>query len=375
VYEGLLEKNAADTKSGAGQYFTPRALISAMVDVMRPAPGMTIADPACGTGGFLLAAHDHISDHHGADMDRDQKRFLRDKALRGVELVDETARLCAMNLFLHGIGGADMNATPPIEVRDSLLTPPSDTVDMVLANPPFGREAVVQMIGADGKTIAGAGADAAISRQDFWASTANKQLNFVQHIRSMVKIHGSAAVVVPDNVLFEEGAGETIRRRLLHGRTRTGGLPCQTSLATLACHGNNAENRWGSVTPLRADRASARANKNEVGSMTTTTNTARYLVTVSRPVSSNCDRARLNTVTTHATKTATVRNPSPRRVSGAVLNTASAPMRTRTTTSHHRHRRFTSGPTSSNRGESRLNSQSSARMTRNTEKTSSTSIK
>ena len=213
VYEGLLEKNAADTKSGAGQYFTPRPLIRAMVDVMRPRPDMMIGDPACGTGGFLLAAHDYISEHFGREMDRDQKRFLRDHAFRGVELVDETARLCAMNLFLHGIGGADISATPPIEVRDALLTQPPETLDMVLANPPFGRDAVVQMVGADGRASNG---DTSIARQDFWATTSNKQLNFLQHIRSMLKIHGSAAVVLPDNVLFESGAGEIIRRRLLH---------------------------------------------------------------------------------------------------------------------------------------------------------------
>ena len=213
VYEGLLEKNAADTRSGAGQYFTPRAVIKAVVEVMQPRPDMTIGDPACGTGGFLLAAHEYIVEHHGKVMDRDQKRFLRDHAFRGVELVDETARLCAMNLYLHGIGSADINATPPIEVRDALLTAPAETLDMVLANPPFGRDAVVQMVGADGK--AGNG-DASISRQDFWATTSNKQLNFLQHIRSMLKIHGCAAVVLPDNVLFESGAGEIIRRRLLH---------------------------------------------------------------------------------------------------------------------------------------------------------------
>ena len=213
VYEGLLEKNAADTRSGAGQYFTPRPLIRAVVDVMQPRPDMTIGDPACGTGGFLLAAHDYISERFGREMDRDQKRFLRDHAFRGVELVDETARLCAMNLFLHGIGGADINAPPPVEVRDALLTQPAETLDMVLANPPFGRDAVVQMVGADGRASNG---DASISRQDFWATTSNKQLNFLQHIRSMLKIRGSAAVVLPDNVLFEGGAGEIIRRRLLH---------------------------------------------------------------------------------------------------------------------------------------------------------------
>jgi type I restriction enzyme M protein len=211
AYEGLLEKNAADTKSGAGQYFTPRALIKAMVDVMRPIPGMVIADPACGTGGFLLASHDYITEHH--QLDRDQKLFLRDKTFRGTEIVPNTARLCAMNLFLHGIGGADINADPPVRITDSLLQAPNETVDMVLANPPFGRKSSVTMVGSDGKV---AKEDQEIAREDFWATTANKQLNFVQHIRSMVKIGGAVAVVLPDNVLFEAGAGEVIRRALLH---------------------------------------------------------------------------------------------------------------------------------------------------------------
>ena len=213
VYEGLLEKNAADTRSGAGQYFTPRPLIKAMVDVMRPGPDLTIADPACGTGGFLLAAHDYILEHYGPELDRDQKKFLRDKAFHGTELVDDTARLCAMNLFLHGIGGASVDAEPCIEAKDALATEASQHVDMVLANPPFGKKSAMTMVGEDGKTST---ADIQISRPDFWATTANKQLNFVQHIRSMLKIGGSAAVVIPDNVLYEAGAGEKIRRRLLH---------------------------------------------------------------------------------------------------------------------------------------------------------------
>jgi type I restriction enzyme M protein len=206
AYEGLLEKNAADTKSGDGQYFTPRPI----TEVMAPRPGQTIADPACGTGGFLLSAFDYVTKHHR--LDREQLRFLRDHAFRGNEIVDNTARLCAMNLFLHGIGGADLNATPPIEVRDALLQEPSEKVDLVLANPPFGRKSSVTVIGEDGSVSAGT---ESINRNDFWATTSNKQLNFLQHIRSMLKVHGAAAVVLPDNVLFEGGAGETIRRRLL----------------------------------------------------------------------------------------------------------------------------------------------------------------
>ena len=210
AYEGLLEKNAADTKSGAGQYFTPRPIAWAMTEVMAPKPGQTIADPACGTGGFLLSAFDYVTKHHR--LDREQLRFLRDHAFRGNEIVDNTARLCAMNLFLHGIGGADLNATPPIEVRDALLQEPAEKVDLVLANPPFGKKSSVTVIGADGSGSAGT---ESITRNDFWATTSNKQLNFLQHIRSMLKVNGAAAVVLPDNVLFEGGAGETIRRRLL----------------------------------------------------------------------------------------------------------------------------------------------------------------
>lgn len=212
AYEGLLERNAADTKSGAGQYFTPRALIKAMVEVMRPQPGQTIGDPACGTGGFLLAAHDYITEHHHP-LDRDQLVFLRDHTFRGNEIVDNTARLCAMNLFLHGIGGTDINAVSPIEVKDSLLQEPSEHLDMVLANPPFGKKSSVTVIGDDGRVTSEMDT---ISRDDFWATTSNKQLNFLQHIRSLLKVGGVAAVVLPDNVLFEGGAGETIRRRLLH---------------------------------------------------------------------------------------------------------------------------------------------------------------
>jgi type I restriction enzyme M protein len=208
AYEGLLEKNAADVKGGAGQYFTPRALIQAIVDVMRPEPGQLIHDPACGTGGFLLAVHDYISNPAHYTLDKDDKRFLMEKALSGVEIVDGAARLCAMNLFLHGIGGEE-----PVAVRDALSSKGSVEFEMVLTNPPFGKKSSITVIGEDGdeqrETLI-------IVRDDFWATTSNKQLNFVQHVRSILKIDGRAAVVVPDNVLFEGGAGELIRRRLLH---------------------------------------------------------------------------------------------------------------------------------------------------------------
>jgi type I restriction enzyme M protein len=209
AYEGLLEKNAADVKGGAGQYFTPRALITAIVDAMAPKPGQTICDPACGTGGFLLAAHDFLSNHHS--LDRAQKKSLRDSTLFGFELVDSVTRLCAMNLLLHGIGG-DADATDlPITTKDALAGKHGE-YDMVLANPPFGKKSSITIIGADGEQSKDS---LTINRDDFWASTSNKQLNFLQHIFTILKQHGRAAVVLPDNVLFEGGAGETIRRELL----------------------------------------------------------------------------------------------------------------------------------------------------------------
>ena len=211
IYEGLLEHNAEDTKSGAGQYFTPRALIGAMVACVRPDPGKTIADPACGTGGFFLAAHDFLTDPQNFALDRDQKRFLKHATFHGNEIVAGTRRLCLMNLLLHGIG--EMTGETAISPADALVSPPSETFDYVLANPPFGKKSSMSFTNAEGKQETD---DLTYNRQDFWATTSNKQLNFVQHIRTMLKTTGRAAVVVPDNVLFEGGAGETIRRKLLH---------------------------------------------------------------------------------------------------------------------------------------------------------------
>ncbi len=210
AYEGLLQKGAEDTKAGAGQYFTPRALTRAMIACLQPMPGETIADPACGTGGFLLAAHEWIVKHHIAAMDVDDKRFLRDEAVHGWEIVDGTARLCAMNLLLHGIGTP--NGPSLVTVADALRADPGVRVDVVAANPPFGRKSSMTMVNEAGEAER---EDLVIVRDDFWASTSNKQLNFLQHIKGMLKIGGRAAVVLPDNVLFEAGAGETIRRRLL----------------------------------------------------------------------------------------------------------------------------------------------------------------
>ena len=211
AYEGLLERNAQDIKGGAGQYFTPRPLIEAMVACIAPRPGETIIDPACGTGGFLLAAHQYIVANH-RHLDPDQRRHLDLEALRGVEIVDSVTRLCAMNLLLHGIGSTSDDVPPPVQTDDSLRAAPSERFDIVLTNPPFGKKSSYTVIGADGQQVR---EQLSYEREDFWATTSNKQLNFVQHIKSLLKINGRAAVVVPDNVLFEGGAGETVRRRLL----------------------------------------------------------------------------------------------------------------------------------------------------------------
>ncbi len=212
AYEGLLEKNAQDTKSGAGQYFTPRPLIQAIVDVVAPKPGETISDPACGTGGFLLAAHDSLVDNH-PHMTKDERKKLKEGTFKGWELVQSTARLCAMNLMLHGIGAGNGSTNLPLVVSDSLAADPGDRFDIILTNPPFGKKSSTTIVGEDGKV---AKEKETVERDDFWATTSNKQLNFIQHVKTLLKQHGRAAVVVPDNVLFEGGAGETIRRKLLH---------------------------------------------------------------------------------------------------------------------------------------------------------------
>lgn len=208
MYEGLLQKNAEDTKSGAGQYFTPRPLIDAIVACIRPEPLKTIADPACGTGGFFLSARNWLVNNN--KMTKKQRDFLRDNTFYGNEIVPSTRRLCLMNLFLHDIGRID--SEPEVARADALVNKPEKLVDYVLANPPFGKKSSMTFTNEEGEEDK----DAMIyERPDFWATTTNKQLNFLQHIVAMLKDGGKAAVVLPDNVLFEAGVGERIRRKLL----------------------------------------------------------------------------------------------------------------------------------------------------------------
>ncbi len=206
IYEGLLEKNAEDVKSGAGQYFTPRALISAIVDVIAPEPKETVGDPACGTGGFFLSTHKHLTENF--NLDPDQKKFLKEKTFKGWDIVTEVVRLCAMSMYLHGIGSTESQ----IVVGDSLISDPGDRFDIVMTNPPFGKKSSTVIFSETGKAER---ETLSYERDDFWATTSNKQLNFLQHVKTILKTNGRCAIVVPDNVLFEGGAGETVRKKML----------------------------------------------------------------------------------------------------------------------------------------------------------------
>lgn len=208
IYEGLLEKNAAEVKSGAGQYFTPRPVIEAIVKCVDPQIDETVCDPACGTGGFLLSAYDHMK---GQSQDRDKIKKLREATFTGVDIVDEVVRLAAMNLYLHGVG----NDSSPVHQGDALAGDPGKRFNVVLTNPPFGKKSSYTVVGEDGQVTT---ERESYEREDFKFTTSNKQFNFLQHIMTVMEVNGRAGVVLPDNVLFEAGrAGEGIRKRLLEG--------------------------------------------------------------------------------------------------------------------------------------------------------------
>lgn len=208
IYEGLLERNASEVKSGAGQYFTPRPVIEAIVECVNPKIGETVVDPACGTGGFLLTAYDHMK---GQSQDREKLKTLRESTFNGVDIVDEVVRLAAMNLYLHGVG----NDSSPVHQGDALAGDPGKRFNVVLTNPPFGKKSSYTVVGEDGQVTT---ERESYEREDFKFTTSNKQFNFLQHILTIMEVNGRAGVVLPDNVLFEAGrAGEGIRKRLLEG--------------------------------------------------------------------------------------------------------------------------------------------------------------
>ncbi|EMP54579.1 N-6 DNA methylase [Marinobacter santoriniensis NKSG1] len=202
LYEGLLEKNANETKSGAGQYFTPRALINTMVRCLKPQPGERIQDPAAGTAGFLIAAHEYIKSRTDDlyELSDKDKTFQTTRAYVGIELVPGTRRLALMNCLLHGMEG---DAEGIVHLGNALGQTGAglEKADVILANPPFGTSK---------------GGDASITRDDLTYKTSNKQLAFLQHIYRNLKPGGRAAVVLPDNVLFEAGVGTDVRRDLMH---------------------------------------------------------------------------------------------------------------------------------------------------------------
>lgn len=195
IYENILEKNGQDKKSGAGQYFTPRPLIQAIVDCIQPQITESVCDPACGTGGFLLAAHDFMS---AQSSEKAKLKKLNNELLTGNDNTALVVTLASMNMYLHGIG----SDSTPIHKADSLENEPDKLVDVVLANPPFG-------------TRPAGSVDISAKRTDFYATTTNNQLNFLQHIMLLLKNGGRAGVVLPDNVLFADGAGEVLRKKLL----------------------------------------------------------------------------------------------------------------------------------------------------------------
>ena len=196
LYEGLLEKNASEKKSGAGQYFTPRVLINVMVRLMKPQPGEKCNDPACGTFGFMIAADQYVRAHTDDyfNLDEDAAAFQKTQAFTGCELVPDTHRLALMNAMLHGINGKILRADTLSSAGTAMKG-----YDLVLTNPPFGTKK-----GSERAT-----------RDDFTFPTSNKQLNFLQHIYRSLKLGGRAAVVLPDNVLFADGDGAKIREDLM----------------------------------------------------------------------------------------------------------------------------------------------------------------
>jgi len=206
LYEHLIERMAKDTRKGAGQYFTPRPLVKVIVECIRPLPNKTIHDPACGTGGFLLGAYDFLIKHHFSKQHK-KKSLLN--FFSGNEIVSSTRRLCLMNLLLQGIGSVYQKKVY-IKAQDALLGSLKQ-YDYVFANPPFGKTSSIKITNKKGNLCRKRVAE----RSEFLAMTSNKALNFLQHIKTILKRTGSAAVIVPDGILFEGGAAEVVRVQLL----------------------------------------------------------------------------------------------------------------------------------------------------------------
>ncbi len=218
IYEELLQRSAQESSRGAGQYFTPRPVIQTMCEVTQPTPADRICDPAAGTGGFLCNAYQYVLDRFEKDLDGDEKRTLQEELVEGMELSPKVGRMCAMNAYLHGIGGEKVVVHTG---HDSLGAPWSKEYSMVLANPPFGKKQSLLFVNEEGDTEK---EDQVVVREDFWTSTSNKQLNFVQHIYTLLKIDGRAAMVSPT----------TFSSRVARVR-RCGAISCRSVASTLCC--------------------------------------------------------------------------------------------------------------------------------------------
>ncbi|MFF1955980.1 class I SAM-dependent DNA methyltransferase [Streptomyces sp. NPDC058220] len=203
AYGELLQRTMNERRSGAGQFFTPRPLIDAIVEALQPELADTISDPACGMGGFLLGAHDYLA-RHLTNPTSDERHQYRNQQRWGDELVPSTARLATAHLLLHGVVSAGQPA--PITVRDALAQQPVNKASLVLTHPPFGKHA----------EVSGEGSRHTYGRSDFVAVSTDKQINFLQHAMSLTAVQGRAAVVVPDNILYGLGAAEAVRRDLLN---------------------------------------------------------------------------------------------------------------------------------------------------------------
>jgi type I restriction enzyme M protein len=226
LYKGLLAKSAAESPKGAGQYFTPREFIKAIVDCVQPTADDTVCDPAVGTGGFLLAAYDYVVNHQGKTLDKDQKKHLRTKFVKGWELVPNTARLCIMNLYLHGI---DADPCPIRSALDSLASDPGERFTVVLTNPPFGKKSSIAIVNGAGDLEK---EDTSYERQDFWTTTKNKQLNFVQHVKTLLKVNGRCAIVVRTTCSSRAGPGKPSAAICSSNATYIRRCPCRPASST-----------------------------------------------------------------------------------------------------------------------------------------------
>src|SRR5271166_5920533 len=349
IYEGLLSKSAAESPKGAGQYFTPRELIKAIVDCVRPTAADTLCDPACGTGGFLLNAYDYVVRHQGKDLDPDEKKHLKRGFVRGWELVPNTARLCIMNLMLHGI---DADPCPIVSGKDSLASPPGekDRVSLLLTNPPFGKKSTIAIVNEEGDLEK---EDESYDRPDFWTSTKNKQLNFLQHVKACSRSTAAAPSCSPTTCCPREGQARPCGGSCWSKRTFTpccGSQPASSTpkasrrtscSSTSSPHVRSRGRRsCGSSTTAPTFTTRSRRSRSNVPTSTSSwrATTPRTATSASRPGARSTPRAagaasptKSCRSGTNSTSTSSGSRTRAWRMPTAFLNPTSWPRRSRTT--------------------------------------------